>query len=153
VGGILGAYGVAGVAVTGTGGTANVYYGNDTSGDNCAFAYGYLSWLGAGSDTISYAWNLTGRTPTANAFVAVIFTPQLSPHITGISLTGATLSICATNGAPDSAWTLLQSPDLALPLSQWQTNCTGNFDGSGNLSTNIASAATNQQEFYMLKVK
>jgi hypothetical protein len=38
-------------------------------------------------------------------------------------------------------------------LSQWQTNLTGNFDGSGNLSTNIANTATNLQEFYILKVQ
>jgi len=79
VGGVLGAYGVAGVAVTGSSGTVNVFYGNDTSGDNCAFAFGSISGLGAGSDTIAYTWNNTGRVPTANAFVAAVFAPPAMP--------------------------------------------------------------------------
>jgi len=155
VGGVLGAYGVNGVAVSGTGANASgVYYGNDTSGDNCAFAFGYLSGLSAGADTIQYTWNLTGRTPTANAFAAAVFVPQpLSPQITNISLSGTTLSISAINGTVGGSWTLLQSADLTLPLSQWQTNRTGVFDSGGNLSTNIANTVTNHQEFYVLKVK
>jgi Immunoglobulin I-set domain len=155
VGGVLGAYGVAGVAVTGTGGDASgVFYGNDTSADNCAFAFGYLSGLSGGTDTIAYSWNLAGRTPTANAFVGAIFAPQpSSPLITSVSLNAATLAISATNGTPGGAWILLQSANLALPLSQWQTNSTGNFDSSGNLSTNIVNTATNGQEFYILKVQ
>ncbi len=155
VGGVLGSYGVAGVAVAGTGANmGGIFYGNDTSADNDAFAFGYVSGLGAGSDTITYAWNLTGRTPTANALAAAIFPPLLSqPHITGVNLGGSTLSISATNGSVAGVWMLLQSPNLTLPLSQWQTNLTGNFDSGGNLSTNIANAATNNQEFYILKVQ
>jgi hypothetical protein len=76
-----------------------------------------------------------------------------SPQITSISLSGTALSISATNGLPGGLWTILQSTNVALPLNQWQTNLTGNFDGSGNLSTNIANAATNLQEFYILKVQ
>jgi hypothetical protein len=63
------------------------------------------------------------------------------------------LSISATNGLPGGLWTILQSTNVALPLSQWETNCAGNFDGSGNLSTNIANTATNLQEFYILEVQ
>jgi hypothetical protein len=74
-----------------------------------------------------------------------------SSYITGIRLSGTTLSILATNGTAGASWALLQSANLALPLSQWQTNCTGLFDGSGNLSTNIANAAKSLQEFYILK--
>jgi hypothetical protein len=70
-----------------------------------------------------------------------------------INLSGTTLSISATNGTVGGSWILLQSSDLTLPLSQWQTNLTGNFDGSGNLSTNIVNTATNRQEFYILKVQ
>jgi alpha-D-xyloside xylohydrolase len=76
-----------------------------------------------------------------------------SPQITTIGLNGTGLSLSATNGTPGGSWALLQSTNVALPLSQWQTNLTGNFDGSGNLSTNILNAATNLQEFYILKVQ
>jgi len=161
VGGVLGAYGVNGVAVTGTAGNASgVYYGNDTSADNCAFAFGYLSGLSAGTDTIQYTWNLTGRIPTANAFVgavfgpgAIIIGPAYSPQITNISLDGTTLSVSGTNGTANGSWILLQATNVTLPLSQWQTNCAGDFDRSGNLSTNILNTATNRQEFYILKAQ
>jgi alpha-D-xyloside xylohydrolase len=76
-----------------------------------------------------------------------------SPQLTTIALNGTWLSLSATNGTPSGSWELLQSTNVALPLSQWQTNLMGNFDGSGNLSTNIANAATNLQEFYILKVQ
>ncbi len=76
-----------------------------------------------------------------------------SPRITGISLSGMSLSLSATNGSPDGSWTLLQSTNLALPLSQWQTNTAGNFDGSGDLSTNLPNTVTNLQEFYILRVQ
>jgi hypothetical protein len=79
--------------------------------------------------------------------------PPSSPHITQISLNGTTLSLSATNGTAGGGWTLLQSANLALPLSQWQTNSTGSFDGSGNLSASLPNVATNALEFYILKVQ
>jgi len=77
--------------------------------------------------------------------------PPPAPHITGISLNGTTLGITANNGSAGATWTLLQSTNVTLPLSQWQTNTIGTFDGSGNLSTNIANTVSNHQEFYLLK--
>jgi hypothetical protein len=156
VGGVLGSKNVAGVAVAGTGGNSSgVFLGNDASANNCAFAFGYLSGLSAGLDTISYSWTLPGTpNPTANAFVAAIFAPQPSPpRLTNIALSGTTVAISATNGSAGGVWTLLQSSDMALPLSQWQTNRVGTFDGNGNLSTNIVNTATNHQEFYILKAE
>ena len=97
--------------------------------------------------------NNGGDMALSNLRVNISLIPPLSPQIAGIGLTGTTLSISATNGTAGGSWTLLQSTNLALPLSQWQTNCTGVFDGSGNLSTNIANTATNDQQFYLLKVQ
>jgi hypothetical protein len=79
--------------------------------------------------------------------------PPSTPHITSIQVSSASLSLSATNGSAGGPWTLLQSTNIALPLSQWQTNSAGNFDGSGNLSTNILNTATNGQEFYILEVQ
>ena len=76
-----------------------------------------------------------------------------SPHITNIGLSGTSLTLSATNGTAGGPWTLLQSTNVALSLSLWQTNTTGTFDGSGNLSTTIPNTATNRQEFYLLKVQ
>ncbi len=69
----------------------------------------------------------------------------------GVSISGRMLGLVVTNGTPGGSWTLLQSTNLAQPISQWQTNCTGTYDGSGNLSTNIANIVTNRMGFYLLK--
>jgi hypothetical protein len=79
--------------------------------------------------------------------------PPKSPRLTGFQVSGSTLSFSATNGTAGGSWLLLQSTNVVLPLNQWQTNLTGNFDGSGDLSTNITSPPTNPQEFYLLKVQ
>jgi hypothetical protein len=75
------------------------------------------------------------------------------PHFTGFSVSGTTLVLSATNGAPGGPWALLQSTNVAAPLSQWQTNTTGAFDNSGNLSLSIPNVITNRQEFYILNVR
>ncbi len=69
----------------------------------------------------------------------------------GISVTGTALTLTVTNGIPNGAWTLLESTNLLLPIAQWPTNRTGTYDGSGNLTTNIANLATNPAAFYLLK--
>ncbi len=77
-----------------------------------------------------------------------------SPHITSVQVSGSGgLTLSASNGTPSGPWTLLQSTNASLPLDQWQTNASGTFDGSGNLSTNILNTATNPQDFYILKVQ
>jgi len=75
------------------------------------------------------------------------------PHIIGVGLSGTTLFLSATNGAPGGPWTLLQSTNVSVPLNNWQTNSVGNFDGSGNVSANFPGTATNGQEFYILKMQ
>jgi len=72
-------------------------------------------------------------------------------HLNGITISGTSLSISATNGPANGGWTLLQSTNIALPFAQWDTNRTGTFDGSGNLTTNIANVVTNTGLFYLLK--
>ena len=96
--------------------------------------------------------------PSGNVAEIQFFSPNLSlpppiPQITGMSLSGNWLSLAATNGTPGGSWALLQSTNLGLPLSQWQTNVTGTFDSSGNLSTNLVNTATNLQQFYILKIQ
>ncbi|HXE42427.1 MAG TPA: hypothetical protein VN516_05325, partial [Candidatus Baltobacteraceae bacterium] len=95
-------------------------------------------WQDTNSPTISKTWTIVANTISM-------------PRITDIGVNGTTLTIAATNGAANGNWTLLESTNVALPLSQWQTNMNGVFDGSGNISTNFPNAATNSQKFYILK--
>ena len=75
-----------------------------------------------------------------------------TPRVTGISVSGVTLTLTATNGALGGQYYLLSTTNLALPFSQWITNMTGNFDGSGqlNLSTNVVNPSV-PQTYYLLK--
>ena len=98
-----------------------------------------------------YTGSLVDNTGNSSVDLSITNSTKPTPHFTGISLSGTTLNISATNGVASGAWALLQSTNVALPLSQWQTNRTGMFDNSGDLSTNIANTATNKQEFYILK--
>ena len=72
-------------------------------------------------------------------------------NFAGISVSGTGLTVTVTNGTPNGGWTLLESTNLLLPVAQWPTNRTGNYDGSGNLTTNILNEATNPAAFYLLK--
>lgn len=73
------------------------------------------------------------------------------PKFSAISLSGTTLSLSATNGSAGANVTLLQSTNLAIPLSQWITNRVLTLDGSGNINTNLTGVATNSQTYYILK--
>jgi len=104
--------------------------------------------------TFPALYGTTATSASGAIKVGNVVVPPLSPHITSIQVVGTGgLTLAATNGVPGGFWALLQSTNIALPLNQWQINTTGAFDGSGNLSTNILSAATNTQTFYILKVQ
>lgn len=77
-----------------------------------------------------------------------------SPRIASVTVSGKNLLITATNSSANSnwtCWTLLQSTNLSLPLSQWWTNRIVIFGANGNLATNIPNVVTNGQSFYILK--
>ena len=78
-------------------------------------------------------------------------TPSI-PVLTSFGISGSTLSFMATNGPRGGNFVLLQSTNLALPISQWTPVLTNFFDGNGNLnlSTNILRLA-DPQEFYILQ--
>ncbi|HEY1789049.1 MAG TPA: hypothetical protein VGJ73_12885 [Verrucomicrobiae bacterium] len=90
----------------------------------------------------------TGDSPEVSAALLSLS----SPHITGVKFSGTSLTITATNGADGGAWTLLQSTNLSLPISQWTPVLTNTFDNSGdlNLTTNIVNPA-NARDFYILE--
>jgi fibronectin-binding autotransporter adhesin len=84
--------------------------------------------------------------------ISVTLTAVTEPAgITGISVSGPALTITATNGLANGQFTLLESTNLLLPLSQWTPVLTNDFDGSGdlNLTTNVVNQH-NAEEFYIL---
>ena len=85
-----------------------------------------------------------------NGVLGVVSSPAI-PVFTGITLSGMTLTLTATNGAVNGSYILLASTNVALPLAQWTPVMTNAFDGSGNLnlSTNVIVPG-NGKEFYIL---
>jgi hypothetical protein len=92
------------------------------------------------------AWNTNGLSAGVLSVVS-----SAAPQVTGITVSGATLTLTAANGAANGPVVLLGTTNLALPLAQWTPVLTNAFDSSGNLdlSTNIINSA-NAQEFYIL---
>ncbi len=124
----------------------------DAADGGSGVTMGYVSGLATGTDGFMATCGAANKMVLVEAIFSPTVIPPSPPQIMGIGVSGATLSVSVTNGTAGGSWTLLQSPDLTLPLSQWQTNCAGAFDGNGNLSTNIVNTATNGQQFYILKV-
>jgi hypothetical protein len=48
---------------------------------------------------------------------------------------------------------VLTSTNITVPLAQWTTVTTGNFDGSGNFTYTVSGALSSgsPQQFYILK--
>lgn len=75
--------------------------------------------------------------------------PPTSPKFTSTRLAGGNLIVMGSNGSPETGYTLLSTTNVALPISQWITNTTGMFDGSGGFSNALGVTPTN--EFFLLR--
>jgi len=72
--------------------------------------------------------------------------------ITSFSLNGGNIVITGTNGQSGDAYYLLESTNVALPLSQWITVATNVVGANGNFTFNGTNAVLpgDQQQFYIL---
>lgn len=72
--------------------------------------------------------------------------------ITSFGLNGANVVLTGTNGQAGAAYYLLQSTNVALPLSQWKVAATNVLSANGNytfIGTNVVTP-DNMQQFYLL---
>jgi autotransporter-associated beta strand protein len=113
---------------------------------------------GTAPSSVTLAGNVAGVAGTlqisGGALKLVASVSALPAKLTGISVSGTTLTISAVNGAPSGQFTLLESTNLLLPLNQWTPVLTNNLNASGalvNFSTNIINPAS-PQEFYLLQM-
>jgi autotransporter-associated beta strand protein len=75
-----------------------------------------------------------------------------TPGITSFTLNGTDIVISGTNGEAGAAYYLLESTDVALPLSQWITVATNTVNANGAFTftgTNVVTPGS-QQQFYIL---
>ena len=132
--------------------TVTIEGGNFPAGTG---TYPLMTWTGTLSgtppSTATLPPHITGNLSVVGKTLQLNVTGIYKAVFNGISVNGTILTLQATNGGPDGVWTLLQSTNVALPFSQWQTNCIGTCDGAGILSMNLPNSATNPIEFYILK--
>jgi len=73
-----------------------------------------------------------------------------SPTITGVTLSGTSLSIAGTNGTALGQYIVLTATNISTPLTNWIPVATNNFDGSGNFSLTTNLNVTVGQQFFIL---
>ncbi len=98
------------------------------------------------------AWNTNNL--ATNGTLSIVTAPiPAPPSITGVSLSGATLSIQGTNGVANEPFVLLESANVAVGLTNWVPVATNAFDGSGNFNVSVGVTNITPQEFFRLSVQ
>jgi fibronectin-binding autotransporter adhesin len=94
-------------------------------------------------------WDTNSLVSSGTLNIVSTVVPQ--PVFASIVLSGTNLVFSGTNGSINGTFSVLTSTNLTLPLGQWITNASSQFDGSGNFSvTNSINPGTPQQ-FFLLK--
>ena len=79
--------------------------------------------------------------------------PYTPPVVIGVPVvSGNSLLLSASGGNPGDPVTVLSTTNLTLPLIQWTTVTTGNYDGNGNFNYTVSGALNSglPQQFYIL---
>lgn len=93
------------------------------------------------------AWDTNSL--TSSGTLNIISVPW--PVITSVSLSGTNLVMSGTNGASGGTYSVLTTTNLIVPLSQWTTNASSQFDDSGNFAFTNGISPNTPQQFYLLK--
>ncbi len=92
-------------------------------------------------------WNTSNLAVNGTLSIA----PATGPKITGIAVSGTTLTIMATNGADNGQYVLMETTNLLAPIV-WTPVLTNNFGANGTISltTNVINPGV-PVEFYILQ--
>jgi autotransporter-associated beta strand protein len=97
----------------------------------------------------NYTWDLSQLAVNGTIRVSgVLNRPTVNPPVRS----GGNYILTGTGGTPGGAYTWLNSTNVSLPLTQWTTNTTGTFDGSGNFSNAIPINVSEPARFFQLRV-
>jgi len=99
----------------------------------------------------AYTWNTANLEVNGTVVVTGLVPPPSITTVDFSNLAGGTLVFNATGGGINQPFAILTSTNLTLPMNQWSTAATGNFDGSGNLTGfSFSVDPTHAQSFYRL---
>jgi autotransporter-associated beta strand protein len=95
------------------------------------------------------AWNTNNL--AVNGTLSIVTAPvPPSPRITGIGLSGTTVTIQGTNGVANEPFVVLESTNVAAPLTNWVAVSTNAFDGTGNFNVPVGATTNAPQQFFRL---
>jgi uncharacterized repeat protein (TIGR03803 family) len=82
-----------------------------------------------------------------------LFSLAIQPVISILNVEGTNAVLNAANGFAGDTWSLLQSPDLTLPLAEWTPIATNTLSADGNFSIAATNAVNPDaaQGFYVLQ--
>jgi hypothetical protein len=92
-------------------------------------------------------WDTSSLTVDGTLKVVTAVTP---PYFNQPTLSGGTLTLTGGGGSPNATYHLLASTNVELPVSNWTSIATNNFDGSGNFNLNVT--ADPPRKFFMIRV-
>lgn len=125
---------------------ALVEYTNAIGGAGFNFVLGSLV---SGGGFSGYLSNNVANSSVDLAFVSL---PAAPPGFRTVKLSGTNFIASGTNGVPGWPYFILVSTNVALPLNQWTSMATNQFDAGGNFTfTNNVSPGP-PQKFYLLKL-
>jgi hypothetical protein len=113
---------------------------------NGSFASVKLPALNAGLE-----WN-TNALNTSGVISVVFSAPTTPPVISGVVLSGSDLVMSGTNGAANGTYFVLNSTNLAMPLTDWSRIATGQFNANGAFIITNSVSTNSPQGFYLLQL-
>jgi autotransporter-associated beta strand protein len=98
------------------------------------------------------AWNTNNL--AINGTVSILSAPiPPPPVISGVHLSGTTLTIQATNGPANEPFVLLESTNVAAALHTWAPVLTNAFDSNGHFSVPITVTTNTPEEFFRVQLQ
>jgi len=73
------------------------------------------------------------------------------PKIASITVSGTNIIVSGSNGPPNAFYAVLASTNVTLPLSNWVSLVTNQFDSSGNFSFTNAVLPGEPQRYFRIR--
>ncbi len=98
-----------------------------------------------------YTWDTSQLAVNGTIKLAAIAKPSIS-NINTAGLSGGVIVINGS-GATNGPVNILETTNVALPLTDWTSVFTGAFDGNGNLSATVTVNPAQPQQFFLLQAQ
>jgi len=100
-----------------------------------------------------YSGNLVNNTAKKRIDFVVAPNALVTPRVNSLALMGTNLLVGGTNGFPSSAYYVLTTTNLTLPLNQWLPVSTNPFDVNGGFNFTNPMNPDALQIFYLLQLQ